>query len=100
MATVQSSVKDTASSMRFPCGHSEPEASGSGRPAGGRPGSPASGATPPWPVRTPRAVGAGSGKADGTARVLIDNTRLDPQNGRVDVRGDQLSRQWRLLHFT
>jgi hypothetical protein len=38
MATVSSSVRDTASSMRFPCGHSEPEASATGRirAAGGR----------------------------------------------------------------
>jgi hypothetical protein len=31
MATVSSSVRDTASSMRFPCGHCEPEASATGR---------------------------------------------------------------------
>jgi hypothetical protein len=31
MATVSSSVRDTASSMRFPCGHTEPEGSAAGR---------------------------------------------------------------------
>jgi hypothetical protein len=31
MATVRSSVRITAAVMRFPCGHSEPEASATGR---------------------------------------------------------------------
>jgi hypothetical protein len=38
MATVRSSARSTAAVMRFPCGHSEPEASATGRvrAAGGR----------------------------------------------------------------
>ena len=31
MATVRSSVRSTAAVTRFPCGHSEPEASATGR---------------------------------------------------------------------
>ena len=31
MASVRSSVRSTAAVMRFPCGHSEPEASATGR---------------------------------------------------------------------